>query len=89
MDEDRIQKVRDRAHALWERAGRPQGQDMEHWSQAERELAEEGDAQSPAGKVVGRRERKPKKAEEGAAEAPKAKPKRKAKVVAEGSDAAK
>ena len=39
MDEERTQRVRDRAHALWEQAGRPHGQDAEHWSQAEREIA--------------------------------------------------
>ena len=33
--------IRDRAYALWEAAGRPEGQDKEFWSAAERELAEQ------------------------------------------------
>lgn len=28
-----------RAHAIWERAGCPEGQETEHWLQAERELS--------------------------------------------------
>ena len=31
-------KIRVRAHQLWEQAGRPDGQDMDHWLQAEKEL---------------------------------------------------
>lgn len=60
MNEEYLQKVRERAHALWEQAGRPHGQDAEHWSQAEREIAAEEDAQSSAsvGKATGRRGRK-------------------------------
>ena len=45
-DDDR---VRDRAYALWENAGSPEGQDWDFWHQAERELAEEtGDDSSEA-----------------------------------------
>jgi hypothetical protein len=36
-------KIRDRAYALWEAAGSPEGDDQRFWHQAERELAEEGD----------------------------------------------
>ena len=32
-------QIRDRAYALWEEAGRPDGQDKEFWAQAEQELA--------------------------------------------------
>ena len=32
-------KIRARAHQIWERSGRPEGQDLEHWRQAEAELA--------------------------------------------------
>jgi hypothetical protein len=35
--------IRDRAYALWEAAGSPQGEDQRFWHQAERELAEEGE----------------------------------------------
>lgn len=35
------QRVRDRAHAIWERNGRPEGQSHEHWLQAEAEISAE------------------------------------------------
>jgi hypothetical protein len=41
MPIDTEARIRDRAYALWETAGRPEGQDKEFWSAAERELAEE------------------------------------------------
>lgn len=41
QDEERI---RQRAHAIWEREGRPAGRHEEHWAQARREIAEEGSA---------------------------------------------
>ncbi|MBN2493813.1 MAG: DUF2934 domain-containing protein [Deltaproteobacteria bacterium] len=34
-DHDRIAR---RAYEIWQREGRPDGQDMDHWLQAEREL---------------------------------------------------
>ena len=39
-------KIRDRAYALWEREGSPQGKDLEYWHRAERELAEEAGVDS-------------------------------------------
>jgi hypothetical protein len=33
------QRVRDRAYAIWERDGRPEGKSVEHWLQAEAEIA--------------------------------------------------
>ena len=43
----------ERAHAVWEREGRPGGQAERHWSLAEEELrAEEGDAAGIARKVA-------------------------------------
>ncbi|NRP21886.1 hypothetical protein LPJGGPFB_05145 [Ensifer adhaerens] len=43
---DRDEMIRRRAYALWEIAGRPDGQEKEHWEQAVREMApgEAGDA---------------------------------------------
>lgn len=35
------QQIQERAYAIWERAGRPHGNDTEHWFQAEAELADE------------------------------------------------
>ena len=33
-------QIRDRAYALWEQAGCPEGQDKEFWAMAEQELAD-------------------------------------------------
>ncbi|SNS88699.1 MULTISPECIES: DUF2934 domain-containing protein [unclassified Azospirillum] len=38
QDEDRI---RQRAHEIWEREGRPLGADQHHWARARQEIAEE------------------------------------------------
>ncbi len=32
------EKIRIRAHQLWEQAGKPHGYDVDHWLQAEKEL---------------------------------------------------
>lgn len=34
-------QIRERAYALWEQAGRPEGQDKEFWAMAEAELADQ------------------------------------------------
>jgi hypothetical protein len=34
-------RIRERAYQLWEQEGRPEGRHMDHWLQAERELATE------------------------------------------------
>jgi Protein of unknown function (DUF2934) len=39
QDEERI---RQRAHDIWEREGRPEGRHAEHWARARREVAAEG-----------------------------------------------
>jgi len=41
MSESREQAVRERAYALWEQDGRPEGRSVAHWSQAEMEIAVE------------------------------------------------
>jgi hypothetical protein len=33
------QRIRERAHQIWEEDGRPEGCDHEHWARAEREIA--------------------------------------------------
>ena len=48
---DYIRRVRLRAYLIWEREGRPEGRDVEHWQQAEREVAQEDDT---AGLQAGR-----------------------------------
>jgi hypothetical protein len=35
------QKIRETAYGLWEKQGKPQGQDLEHWFTAEKSLGEE------------------------------------------------
>lgn len=39
MDSSKHQAIAQRAYALWEQEGRPDGRDVEHWRQAEEELA--------------------------------------------------
>jgi len=52
MEDDRDRRVRERAHMIWEREGRPEGRDSEHWTQAEREIAnEEAAAEAAAGEL--------------------------------------
>lgn len=41
MPEDREQGIRERAYAIWETQGRPQGRSLEHWLRAEGEIAAE------------------------------------------------
>lgn len=36
--------IRDRAYALWVEAGSPEGNDWQFWHEAERQLAENGEA---------------------------------------------
>jgi hypothetical protein len=40
MREDQ-QAIRERAHKLWEQAGKPEGKEDQFWFDAERQLAEE------------------------------------------------
>jgi hypothetical protein len=47
MAADKEERIRQRAHAIWEREGKPHGSDTRHWEQAIREIEEE-DAQSAA-----------------------------------------
>ena len=50
MDQDIETRVRDRAYALWEQHGRPEGQELAHWHEAERQvLAESGEGWQPEG----------------------------------------
>jgi Protein of unknown function (DUF2934) len=49
--DDYTQRVRLRAYLIWEREGRPEGREAEHWRQAEHEVAQEKDA---AGLQAGR-----------------------------------
>jgi hypothetical protein len=46
---DREERIRARAHEIWEKAGRPLGEDMRHWVQAAREIDEEDAAAATGG----------------------------------------
>jgi hypothetical protein len=48
MDTNFSDLVRERAHLIWEREGRPDGRDAEHWAQAEREIDNEATARRRA-----------------------------------------
>lgn len=39
MDQDRDERIRKRAHEIWEQEGRPDGKEQDHWERAERELS--------------------------------------------------
>lgn len=49
MLEDREHAIRERAYAIWERDGRPEGRSLDHWAQAEAEI---GIAQAAPAKTV-------------------------------------
>lgn len=49
MIHDEISK---RAREIWEREGRPEGRDMEHWLQAEAELREKSIKRQPTGDIT-------------------------------------
>ena len=38
MPDGREEAIRQRAHALWQQEGRPDGRDLEHWLRAEAEI---------------------------------------------------
>ena len=38
MTDDRQDRIRQRAHEIWEQAGRPEGAHQEHWEQAAAEI---------------------------------------------------
>ncbi|MBC9208843.1 DUF2934 domain-containing protein [Roseomonas aerophila] len=42
MQDEQQDRIRDRAHAIWEREGRPEGRHTDHWLQAEQEGSAEG-----------------------------------------------
>ncbi|MCZ0960921.1 DUF2934 domain-containing protein [Paracoccus benzoatiresistens] len=41
MATDREERIRQRAHQLWEEQGRPEGKHAEHWQQASSEVGED------------------------------------------------
>ena len=54
MDGDRERRIRERAYEIWEREGRPEGREAEHWERAEAEIAAQaGAGQDGAGSKPG------------------------------------
>jgi hypothetical protein len=49
MSSDMEERIRRRAHEIWEQAGRPEGHDEEHWAQAHREITATDTAGQQAG----------------------------------------
>lgn len=58
MTDDRHERIRQRAHEIWEQAGRPEGSHMEHWDQATAEV----DGEKPKAKKAAAKADKPKAA---------------------------
>lgn len=64
MREDREARIRQRAHAIWEAEGRPQGREFDHWIRAEAEDCADGKEsarlanKSARGKPTGRKRTK-------------------------------
>ncbi|WP_353646140.1 DUF2934 domain-containing protein [Mesorhizobium sp. WSM2239] len=52
MAGDREARIRARAHEIWEREGRPVGEEKLHWEQASREIDRE-EAESSPGMISG------------------------------------
>ena len=52
MDSDRDEKIRTRAYRIWEREGRPEGREHDHWKQAAEELEGETAAGGTAGQTL-------------------------------------
>ncbi|MET3577686.1 hypothetical protein ABID19_000701 [Mesorhizobium robiniae] len=50
MTEDRQERIRQRAHAIWEQAGRPDGAHQQHWDQATAEI--DGEDSQPKGRAA-------------------------------------
>ncbi|MCF6112527.1 DUF2934 domain-containing protein [Mesorhizobium muleiense] len=50
MTDDRQERIRRRAHAIWEQAGRPDGAHQQHWDQAAAEI--DGEESRPKAKLA-------------------------------------
>ena len=47
---DREEKIRQRAHEIWEMEGRPEGRNQEHWERAHREIDAKQN-ETPSGQI--------------------------------------
>jgi hypothetical protein len=62
VTDDRHERIRQRAHEIWEQAGRPEGAHMEHWEQATAEIDAESKPKKAAKKAAAAKVDKPKAA---------------------------
>jgi hypothetical protein len=54
VTDERIERIRERAHRIWEEEGCPEGRDTEHWERAAREIdAEAAELKSTADRMGG------------------------------------
>ncbi|BCH15870.1 MULTISPECIES: DUF2934 domain-containing protein [unclassified Mesorhizobium] len=74
MTDNRQERIRRRAHAIWEQAGRPDGAHQQHWDQAAAEI--DGEESRPKAKPT----RKPAAAKETKPKEPKPKAARSGKA---------
>ncbi|MES0007350.1 DUF2934 domain-containing protein [Mesorhizobium sp. M0062] len=79
MTDDKQDRIRQRAHEIWEKAGRPEGAHQEHWEQATAEVdgavAKPKNAAKKADAKPAKAAAKPKAAKPAAAKSGKAKSK--------------
>ena len=54
---DREEKIRQRAHEIWEMEGRPEGRNQEHWERAHREIDAKQN-ETPSGQISETRSRR-------------------------------
>jgi hypothetical protein len=59
MSSERHERIRQRAHAIWEREGRPHGLHEQHWYQATSEIDAEDLAASPQPATAEKKPRAP------------------------------
>jgi hypothetical protein len=59
MESELEQRIRERAHRIWEEEGRPHGQQAAHWERARREIAEQQMTGAPEAEAPGRTAAKP------------------------------
>lgn len=62
MTDDRHERIRQRAHEIWEQAGRPEGAHEEHWNQATAEIDAAGKPMKAPKKAAVAKVEKPKAA---------------------------
>jgi hypothetical protein len=53
VTDDRQERIRRRAHAIWEQAGRPEGAHQQHWDQATAEI--DSEAAKPKAKAASKK----------------------------------